>query len=76
MNNKVKEFENKYLEEKAKITPANLKELKDIINTTYAKVEKEFETKAKAIKKELSGAHANKNELQAKYEIEIEKNYA
>ena len=53
MNNKVKEFENKYLEEKAKITPANLKELKDIINTTYAKVEKEFETKAKAIKKRI-----------------------
>src|SRR5690554_1688892 len=73
LDNKVKEFENKYLEEKAKITPANLKELKDIIHTTYAKVEKEFETKAKAIKKELSGAHANKNELQAKYEIEIEK---
>src|SRR5690606_16688783 len=69
---KIKEFENKYLEEKAKITPANLKELKDIINTTYAEVEKEFETKAKAIKKELSSTYTNKNEFQAKYEVEIE----
>jgi multiple sugar transport system ATP-binding protein len=72
LNAKIKEFENKYLEEKAKITPANLKELKDIINTTYAEVEKDFETKAKAIKKELSSTYTNKNEFQAKYEVEIE----
>src|SRR5690554_2428677 len=47
---KVAEFEQAYLEEKAKITPQNLDELKTTIRTKYAEIEKAFKLKEKEIK--------------------------
>lgn len=73
LNEKIKGFDQAYIEELGKITPPNLKELKTKIEYTYLSIEKEALQKLQKIKADLKAMNFDPVAYDAALQLEIEK---
>src|SRR5690606_35611565 len=73
LEEKIKGFDQAYIEELSKITPPNLKELKITIENTYLSIEKEALQKLQKIKADLKAMNFDQVAYDAALQLEIEK---